>query len=168
MLNLVLVEPEIPQNCGNIARTAVLTGSRLHLVGPLGFDVSDSAVAKNMKRCGLDYWPRLDAVVYDSLEDFFHRAKPADLWLATTKAPRRYDRAAYRDGCYILFGKESAGLPLDLRERYRERCVRIPMLPGERSLNLSNSVAVMAYEALRQLDFPGFQDLGEMRELETT
>ena len=148
MLNLVLVEPEIPQNCGNIARTCVLTGSRLHLVGPLGFDVSDSAVARNMKRCGLDYWPRLDVAV----------------WLATTKAPRRYDRAAYADGCWILFGKESAGLPQALRARYRDRCVRIPMLPGERSLNLSNSVAVVAYEALRQLDFPGFQEFGEMRE----
>lgn len=164
MLNLVLVEPEIPQNCGNIARTAVLTGSRLHLVGPLGFDVSDGAVRRNMKRCGLDYWPRLDVTVYESLEDFFRRARPQELWLATTKAPHRYDRVAYRDGCWLMFGKESAGLPRDLRQRYRERCVRIPMRPGERSLNLSNSVAVMAYEALRQLDFPGFQDLGEMSE----
>ena len=162
MVNIVLVEPEIPQNCGNIARTCVLTGSRLHLVGPLGFDVSDSAVARNMKRCGLDYWPRLDVVVYENLEEFFQRNRPADIWLATTKAPRRYDKVSYRDGCFLLFGKESAGLPQALRQRYRDRCVRIPMLPGERSLNLSNSVAVMVYEALRQLDFPGFQDLGEM------
>ena len=164
MLNLVLVEPEIPQNCGNIARTCVLTGSRLHLVGPLGFDVSDSAVARNMKRCGLDYWPRLNVAVYENLEEFFQKNQPSDIWLATTKAPRRYDRAAYADGCWILFGKESAGLPQALRARYRDRCVRIPMLPGERSLNLSNSVAVVAYEALRQLDFPGFQEFGEMRE----
>ncbi len=164
MLNVVLVEPEIPQNCGNIARTCVLTGSRLHLVGPLGFDVSDSAVAKNMKRCGLDYWPRLDVTLYDNLEDFFSKNRRSDIWLATTKAPRRYDKVSYADGCYILFGKESAGLPLALRQERRERCVRIPMRPGERSLNLSNSVAVMVYEALRQLDFPGFQDLGEMSE----
>lgn len=167
MLNLVLVEPEIPQNCGNIARTCVLTGSRLHLVGPLGFDVSDAAVAKNMKRCGLDYWPRLDVAIYENIGEFFEKNHPTDIWLATTKAPRRYDKAAYADGCYILFGKESAGLPLALRQRYRERCVRIPMRPGERSLNLSNSVAVMTYEALRQLDFPGFQDLGEMSQSET-
>ena len=164
MLNLVLVEPEIPQNCGNIARTAVLTGSRLHLVKPLGFDIGDAAVRRNMKRCGLDYWPRLDLTVYEDLEDFFRRAAPKELWLATTKAPLRYDRASYADGCYLLFGKESAGLPRDLRLRFPTRCVRIPMRPGERSLNLSNSVAVMAYEALRQLDFPGLQDLGEMWE----
>ncbi len=163
MVNVVLVEPEIPQNCGNIARTCVLTGSRLHLVGPLGFDVSDSAVARNMKRCGLDYWPRLDVALYDDLEEFFDKNRPRDIWLATTKAPHRYDKVAYRDGAFILFGKESAGLPRDLRERYRDRCVRIPMRPGERSLNLSNSVAVMVYEALRQLGFPGFQDFGEMR-----
>lgn len=162
MLNIVLVEPEIPQNCGNIARTCVLTGSRLHLVGPLGFDVSDSAVAKNMKRCGLDYWPRLNVAVYDDLEDFFNKNQPHDIFLATTKAPHRYDRVAYPANCFLLFGKESAGLPQVLRERYRDQCVRIPMLPGERSLNLSNSVAVMVYEALRQLDFPGFQTAGEM------
>lgn len=164
MLNLVLVEPEIPQNCGNIARTAVLTGSRLHLVKPLGFDVDDASVRRNMKRCGLDYWPRLDVSVYENLDDFFQTARPQELWLATTKAPHRYDKVSYADGCYILFGKESAGLPLALRSQYRDRCVRIPMRPGERSLNLSNSVAVMAYEALRQLDFPGFQNLGEMSE----
>ncbi len=161
-MHVVLVEPEIPQNCGNIARTCVLTGSRLHLVGPLGFDVDDRAVARNMKRCGLDYWPRLDLRRYDSLEDFFRAARPQRLWLATTKAPRRYDRAPFQDGDFLLFGKESAGLSPELRGRYPDRCLRIPMLPGERSLNLSNSVAVMVYEALRQLDFPGFQALGEM------
>lgn len=162
MVNLVLVEPEIPQNCGNIARTCVLTGSRLHLVGPLGFDVSDSAVRRNMKRCGLDYWPRLDVRFYPDLDGFFRQAQPEDLWLFTTKAPLRYDRAGYRDGCWLLFGKESAGLPLPLRERHRDRCVRIPMRPGERSLNLSNSVAVAVYEALRQLDFPSLSEAGEM------
>lgn len=162
MVNVVLVEPEIPQNCGNIARTCVLTGSRLHLVGPLGFDISETAVRRNMKRCGLDYWPRLDVTYYDSLDDFFRRHDPKELWLATTKGPCRYDRAAYQEGCWLMFGKESAGLPRALREARRERCVRIPMQPGERSLNLSNSVAIMVYEALRQLDFPGLQDAGEM------
>lgn len=164
MVNVVLVEPEIPQNCGNIARTCVLTGSRLHLIGPLGFDISEAAVRRNMKRCGLDYWPRLDVTYYDDLDDFFRRQAPKELWLATTKAPCRYDRAAYADGCWLMFGKESAGLPQALREAHRERCVRIPMRPGERSLNLSNSVAVMVYEALRQTDFPGLQDAGEMGE----
>lgn len=162
MVNVVLVEPEIPQNCGNIARTCVLTGSRLHLVGPLGFDISDSAVRKNMKRCGLDYWPRLDVQFYPDLAAFFEKARPEELWLATTKAPTRYDKAGYQDGCWLMFGKESAGLPQWLRERWRERCVRIPMRPGERSLNLSNSVAVAVYEALRQLDFPGLAEAGEM------
>lgn len=164
MLNVVLVEPEIPQNCGNIARTCVLTGSRLHLIGPLGFDISETAVRRNMKRCGLDYWPRLDVTYYESVEDFLRRQSPKELWLATTKAPRRYDRAVYTPECWLMFGKESAGLPQALREDYRERCVRIPMQPGERSLNLSNSVAVMVYEALRQLNFPGMQDAGEMGE----
>lgn len=164
MLNLVLVEPEIPQNCGNIARTAVLTGSRLHLVKPLGFDVDDASVRRNMKRCGLDYWPRLDVRYYDSVDDFLRRQAPRELWLATTKAPRRYDKVSYHDGCWLMFGKESAGLPEALRETYREGCVRIPMKSGERSLNLSNSVAVMVYEALRQLDFPDMQDTGEMGE----
>ena len=162
MVNVVLVEPEIPQNCGNIARTCVLTGSRLHLIGPLGFDISEGAVRRNMKRCGLDYWPRLDVTYYDSWEDFLRRQAPQDLWLATTKAPRRYDKAVYEDGCWLVFGKESAGLPKDLREAHRDKCVRIPMREGERSLNLSNSVAVMVYEALRQMDFPGMQDAGEM------
>lgn len=162
MVNVVLVEPEIPQNCGNIARTCVLTGSRLHLIGPLGFDISEGAVRRNMKRCGLDYWPRLDVTYYDSLDEFFRRQAPKELWLATTKAPCRYDRAAYQDGCWLMFGKESAGLPQALREAHRERCVRIPMMPGERSLNLSNSVAVMVYEAMRQLNFPGLEEMGEM------
>lgn len=162
MIHVVLVEPEIPQNCGNIARTCVLTGSRLHLIGPLGFDVSEAAVRRNMKRCGLDYWPRLDMTYYHSVDDFLRREAPGELWLATTKGAKRYDRVPYAPDCWLMFGKESAGLPRGLREAYRERCVRIPMQPGERSLNLSNSVAVMVYEALRQLDFSGLQDAGEM------
>lgn len=162
MLNLVLVEPEIPQNCGNIVRTAVVTGSRLHLVKPLGFDTSDQAVKKNMKRCGLDYWPRADITIHESLEDFLRTVEGKELFLATTKGGHRYDHVQYSDGCYILFGKESAGLPAWLREEYAERCVRIPMMGEERSLNISNSVAIFAYEALRQLDFSGMKELGEM------
>ncbi len=160
MLNIVLVEPEIPMNTGNIARTCAATGSRLHLVRPLGFDISDRAV----KRAGLDYWPMVDLHVYDDLDDFFRRNDVTDLWLATTKAPRPYTGAAFRDGCWLLFGKETAGLPLALRQRYRDRCIRLPMRPGARSLNLANAVAVLTYEALRQTGFPGLQDTGEMRD----
>ena len=153
MLNIVLVEPEIPQNCGNIARTCAATGSRLHLVEPLGFDVSDKAV----KRAGLDYWHLVDVSLYRSLEDLFARHSEAgeDCWLATTKAPRPYTEAVFRDGCWLFFGKETAGLPEWLREKYREQCIRIPMISEARSLNLSNSVAILAYEALRQQGFPG-------------
>ena len=158
MLNIVLVEPEIPMNTGNIARTCAATRSRLHLIEPLGFDISDKAV----KRAGLDYWPMVDLTVYSSLDEFFRRNPDPDLWLATTKAPNRYDQAVYRDGCWLFFGKETAGLPADLREHYRERCIRIPMRPDARSLNLANSVAVVAYEALRQLDFPDLSGQGEM------
>lgn len=158
MLNIVLVEPEIPQNTGNIARTCAATRSRLHLVKPLGFDISERAV----KRAGLDYWPMVDLYVYDSLDHFFARNPSPDLWLATTKAPRDYTKAQFRDGCWLMFGKETAGLPEDLRQRWYDRCVRIPMRPDARSLNLANSVAVLTYEALRQLGFPGLSGAGEM------
>ena len=160
MVNIVLVEPEIPQNCGNIARTCAATRCRLHLVEPLGFDISERAV----KRAGLDYWPMVDLTVYQSLEDLFSRNQVADLWLATTKAPCPYCEARFTDGCYLLFGKETAGLPLALREQYRDRCLRLPMREEARSLNLSNSVAVIAYEALRQQNFPGLTGRGEMAE----
>ena len=158
MVNIVLVEPEIPQNCGNIARTCAATRSRLHLVKPLGFDISDKAV----KRAGLDYWPMVDLSVYPSLEELFARNRVDDLWLATTKAPRDYAQAQFRDGCWLFFGKETAGLPEDLRLRWHDRCVRIPMRPGARSLNLANSVAVLTYEALRQQGFPDLSGTGEM------
>ena len=151
MLNIVLVEPEIPQNCGNIARTCAATRSRLHLIEPLGFDISEKAV----RRAGLDYWPMVDLRVYRNLEHFFAENPNPDLWLATTKAPRSYDQAQFRDGCYLFFGKETAGLPLGFREEHRERCIRIPMRPDARSLNLSNCVAICVYEVLRQLDYPG-------------
>lgn len=158
MINIVLVEPEIPQNCGNIARTCAATRSRLHLIKPLGFDISEKAV----KRAGLDYWPMVDLRVYENLEHFFAENPDADLWLATTKAPRDYSQARFQDGCYLMFGKETAGLPEDLRRRYYDRCIRIPMRADARSLNLSNSVAILAYEALKQLDFPNLSGVGEM------
>lgn len=163
MVNIVLVEPEIPANTGNVARTCAVTGSRLHLIRPLGFDISDKAV----KRAGLTYWPLVDLHVYDSLEDFFSQNPAPDLWLATSKAPRSYVEGEYRDGCWLFFGKETAGLPEDFRIRYAERCVRIPMrpVPEARCLNLSNSVAVLTYEALRQQGFPGLSGQGEMATL---
>ena len=158
MLHIVLVEPEIPPNCGNIARTCAATGSRLHLVEPLGFDVSDRAV----KRAGLDYWPMVDVTVYPGLDALFARNRVEDLWLATTKAPRDYTQADFRDGCWLFFGKETAGLPEWFRLAHRDRCVRIPMRADARSLNLSNSAAILAYEALRQQGFPGLSGAGEM------
>ena len=141
MVNIVLVEPEIPQNCGNIARTCAATRSRLHLVEPLGFDISEKAV----RRAGLDYWPMVDLTVYPSLDELLERNPDMDLWLATTKAPRDYSRARFRDGCWLFFGKETAGLPEWCRMAHYDRCVRIPMREDARSLNLSNSVAVLAY-----------------------
>lgn len=158
MVNIVLVEPEIPMNTGNIARTCAVTRSRLHLVKPLGFDISDSAV----KRAGLDYWPMVDITVYEDLDDFLKKHGDEDLWLTTTKAPRSYVEAELRDGCWILFGKETAGLPQKLRERYYDRCIRLPMRPDARSLNLANTAAIMCYEALRQQGFPGLTGEGEM------
>ena len=158
MVNIVLVEPEIPQNCGNIARTCAATRSRLHLVEPLGFDVSDRAV----KRAGLDYWPMVDVTVYPGLDALFARNRVEELWLATTKAPRDYTQADFRDGCWLFFGKETAGLPEWFRLAHRDRCVRIPMRADARSLNLSNSAAILAYEALRQQGFPGLSGAGEM------
>ena len=164
MLHVVLVEPEIPQNCGNIARTCAATGSDLHLVRPFGFDISQDAVRRNMKRCGLDYWPLVQVTDYENLEDLFRRRPEAaaDLWLATTKAPRSYVEARFTAESWLFFGKETAGLPADFRERFRDRCVRLPMSGAARSLNLSNSVAVFVYEALRQNGFPGLLGTGEM------
>ena len=140
MLHIVLVEPEIPQNCGNVARTCAATGSQLHLIRPLGFDISEKAV----RRAGLDYWNLVEVFDYENLEDFFRRRPEAerDLWLTTTKAPRSYQEARFTADSWLFFGKETAGLPLALRERYRDRCVRLPMVSEARSLNLSNNVAV--------------------------
>ena len=163
MVNLVLVEPEIPMNTGNIARTCAATQSRLHLIRPLGFDISDRAV----KRAGLDYWPMVDMRVYENIEEFLSLYGNEELWLATTKAPRSYAEASFSDNCFILLGKETAGLPKWLRERYYDRCIRIPMYEGARSLNLANSAAILCYEALRQQNFPGLLDWGEMRQCDS-
>ena len=162
VLHIVLVEPEIPPNCGNIARTCAATGSRLHLVEPLGFDVSDRAV----KRAGLDYWHLVRVEVHPSLEDLFSRHPEAgeDLWLATTKAPRPYSAARFSPDSWLFFGKETAGLSEEFRLAHAERCIRIPIRETARCLNLSNSVAILAYEALRQAGFPGLKESGEMAE----
>ena len=159
MLNIVLVEPEIPQNCGNIARTCAATGSRLHLIHPLGFDVSEKAV----KRAGLDYWHLVDVREYADLADFFSKNDVKKMYCLSTKAPRCYCEADLTGDCYLFFGKETKGLPEDFLEAHRESCVRIPMRSEARSLNLSNSVAIAVYEALRQQDFPNLQDYGKMR-----
>jgi tRNA (cytidine/uridine-2'-O-)-methyltransferase len=159
MLNVVLVEPEIPQNTGNIARTCAATGSVLHLVKPLGFDISDSAV----KRAGLDYWHLVDVRVYEDLADFFARNDVKELWCLSTKAPKGYSDVSYHDGCFLMFGKETKGLPEAFLAEHFDSCVRIPMREEARSLNLSNSVAVAVFEALRQLQFPHLRDYGKMK-----
>lgn len=159
MLNIVLVEPEIPQNCGNIARTCAAVGARLHLIRPLGFDISEKAV----RRAGLDYWSQVEVRDYENLEDFFSKNQVDQMWCLSTKAPRSYCEAQYQDACYLFFGKETKGLPEDFLEAHRESCVRIPMRENIRSLNLSNAVAITVFEALRQLEFPNLQDYGRMK-----
>ena len=159
MLNIVLVEPEIPQNCGNIARTCAATGSVLHLVKPLGFDISEKAV----KRAGLDYWHLVDVRVYENLADFFAKNDVQQMWCLSTKAPRCYTEAQFQDGCYLLFGKETKGLPEDFLNEHYDECVRIPMRAEARSLNLSNAVAITVFEALLQLEFSNLQQTGKMR-----
>jgi len=149
-LNIVLVEPEIPQNTGNIARTCAVTGSSLHLVKPLGFSIDD----KHLKRAGLDYWYLLDIHYHESLDDFFKKYPEGDFYFSTTKAKRFYTDVKYTENSFLFFGKETAGLPESLLKKYQDRCIRIPMHSQARSLNLSNSVAIIVYEALRQLNFP--------------
>ena len=158
MLNIVLVEPEIPQNCGNIARTCAATGCRLHLIRPLGFDISEKAV----KRAGLDYWNLVEVLDYENLSDFFAKNDVKRMWCLSTKAPRSYTQATFQEGDYLFFGKETKGLPEDFLQAHYENCVRIPMRACARSLNLSNAVAITVFEALRQLDFPGLMDHGKM------
>ena len=160
MLHIVLVEPEIPQNAGNIARTCAATGCVLHMVRPLGFEVSD----KYLKRAGLDYWHLVDVKYYDSFAEVRENAA-ATFYFFTTKAKRTHSEAAYKDGDYLVFGKETKGLPEELLVDNEETCVRIPMRSEARSLNLSNSVAVAVYEALRQLDYPHLSEEGDLHRL---
>ena len=158
MLNIVLHEPEIPANTGNIGRTCVAAGARLHLIGPLGFSLSEKA----LKRAGMDYWKDLDVTVYIDYKDFLEKNPGAKIYMATTKAEKVYTEVSYEPDCYIMFGKESAGIPEEILVEHQETCVRIPMWGDIRSLNLSNSVAIVLYEALRQNGFPGLQGTGEM------
>lgn len=161
MLNIVLLEPEMPANTGNIGRTCVAAGVRLHLIEPLGFHIND----KMLKRAGLDYWHKLDVTIYVSYEDFLEKNPGAKIYMATTKSKQKYTDVSYEKDAYIMFGKESAGIPEELLVSNMDNCVRIPMMPGERSLNLSNSVAIVLYEALRQQGFSGLESAGHLHRL---
>ena len=156
-LNIVMVEPEIPQNTGNVARTCAATGARLHLVGPMGFKIDD----KKLKRAGLDYWQYLDITYYNSLDEFFNK-NSGSFFYFTTKGRQTHSEVSYPDNCYLLFGKETRGLPEELLIKNPERCVRIPMLGEIRSLNLPNSVAIAVYEALRQWNYPALENFGQL------
>ena len=149
MFNIVLVSPEIPQNTGNIARTCACTGAKLHIVKPMGFEIDD----KKLKRAGLDYWHLLGVQYYENIDDFYEKNKGGRFFYSTTKALNTYADVEFADGDFILFGKETKGLPEDLLHRNKEWCIRIPMIDEARSLNLSNAVAIVAYEALRQTGF---------------
>ena len=157
-MHIVLFEPEMPANTGNIGRTCVATGTRLHLIEPLGFKINEKA----LKRAGLDYWDKLDVTVYCDFDDFLERNPGAKIYMATTKAPNVYTDVRYEPDCFIMFGKESAGIPEEILLENQERAIRIPMLGDTRSLNLSNSVAIVLYEALRQNDFPGMRLEGHL------
>ena len=163
-LNLVLVEPRIAGNTGNVARTCAATGARLHLVEPLGFRLED----RLLKRAGLDYWPYLDVTLYPSLEEFLRQHREDPLFFFTTKGRQVYSAASYPDGAYLVFGREDKGLPEPLLAAHPGRCLRLPMRPGLRSLNLANTVAVAAYEVLRQWDFPQLSCSGELRSFDWT
>jgi tRNA (cytidine/uridine-2'-O-)-methyltransferase len=158
-LNIVLVEPEIPQNTGNIARTCAATGARLHIVKPMGFAIDD----KKLKRAGLDYWYLLDITYYDTMEEFFEKNQGGNFFYFSTKAQKRHSDVKYPDNTYLVFGKETAGLPEDLLYANADKCVRIPMIDEARSLNLSNAVAIGVYETLRQWDYPQLLESGELR-----
>jgi len=161
-INIVLHEPEIPQNTGNIARTCAATGASLHLIRPLGFAIDD----KKLKRAGLDYWHQLDITYYDGLDDFFAKHPNAQFYCFSTKAPHRYTDIIYPDPVFLIFGKETKGLPEKFLHSHPDRCVRIPMRNGLRSLNLSNSVAIAVYEALRQTDFEGLKTEGTLTQFD--
>ena len=157
-LNIVLLEPEIPANTGNIGRTCVATGTKLHLIEPLGFSLSEKA----LKRAGMDYWKDLDVTTYLDYEDFVEKNPNAKIYYATTKALKTYADVQYEEDCYIMFGKESAGIPEEILHENKENSIRIPMNPSIRSLNLSNSVAIVLYEALRQQNFANMQMTGTL------
>ncbi len=161
-LNIVLFEPEIPANTGNIGRTCVATGTRLHLIEPLGFRLNE----KEIKRAGMDYWEHLDVTRYMNFEEFLEKNPGAKIYMATTKAPNVYTEVSYEPDCYIMFGKESAGIPEEILVKNKENCVRIPMLDEIRSLNLSNSVAIVLYEALRQNHFDHMNLAGHLTKYE--
>lgn len=157
-LNIVLVEPQIPQNTGNISRTCAVTGARLHLVRPFGFEITD----KHLKRAGLDYWNELDITYYDSIADFFAKNPDGKFFYFTTKGRHIHSDMTYPDNCYLVFGREDAGLPEELLHDNPDSCLRIPMRPKLRSLNLSNSVAIAAYEVLRKWDYPELATEGQL------
>jgi tRNA (cytidine/uridine-2'-O-)-methyltransferase len=152
-INIVLHEPEIPQNTGNIARISIATGAMLHLIKPLGFSVDD----KHLKRAGLDYWNRVDVTYYENFDDFLKTASPKNLYLFTKKASQSYDRINFSGEVYLVFGKETYGLHEEILDEFKERCYRIPMCRDARSLNLANAVAVVVFEALRQNEYPGLE-----------
>lgn len=160
-LNIALIEPEIPQNTGNIARTCAATGARLHLVRPMGFEITD----KQVRRAGLDYWDKLDITYYDDINDFFEKNKGAEFFYFTTKAEQAHSDVSYPNNCFLVFGKETKGLPEELLKANHERCVRLPMRGIIRSLNLSNSVCAGAYEVLRQWNYPELSSKGQLHNL---
>ena len=162
MINIVLHEPEIPQNTGNIGRTCVAAGARLHLIEPLGFRLTEKA----LRRAGMDYWGQLDVTRYDDYNDFLARNPGAKIYMATTKAKHIYTDVKFEDDCYIMFGKESAGIPEEILVDHEEDCIRIPMIGDIRSLNLGNSVAIVLYEALRQQGFGGMNTEGHLHHLD--
>jgi len=160
-LNIVLHEPEIPSNTGNIGRTCVATGTRLHLIKPLGFSLDEKAV----RRAGMDYWKDLDLSIYEDYQDFIDKNPDAKIYYATTKGQNKYTDVSFPEGAYIMFGKESAGIPEEILIEHPEECIRIPMGHDIRSLNLSNSVAIVTYEALRQQDFGDLEPIGQLHRL---
>ncbi len=161
-LNIVLFQPEIPSNTGNIGRTCVATGTRLHLIEPLGFRLNEKAI----KRAGMDYWDKLDVTRYINYEDFLEKNPDAKIYYLSTKGQNLYTEASYEEDCYLMFGKESGGIPEEILKEHPDQCVRIPMLEEIRSLNLSNSVAIVLYEALRQNSFAGMQTAGQLTRYE--
>lgn len=161
-IHIVLLEPEIPQNTGNIARTCAATGASLHLVGPMGFQIDD----KKLKRAGLDYWNLLDITYYESTQEFFHRHPDGEFYYATTKAPQTYCDVAYPEDVFLVFGKETAGIDEAILVKNQSRCVRIPMVDDARSLNLSNSAAIMVYEVMRQHGFSHLKQQGQLTKYE--